>query len=404
MRDKGMLFNLLAQIAFGMILMSLCLPSLQNWAQTFQASQAHVQLTFSGYVIALGIMQLIYGPCSDRWGRKPVLMAGLALACAGSALAVFATGLDALIAARVLQGAGASAGLVVGRAMVQDMYHGPERTRTMAYVGMAMGVSPPLATLVGGQIHQHLGWQANFVLATLLGVLLLLTAYLGLPQANPKECVHSRGFKDMASAYKLLFAHRPFVLYVSILAFTYATLYAYLSGAPVVLASYNVGPTDVGWYIACMTAAYITGSYTTSRLVHRRGERWVMFWGQVSVLSGVSLLLGLALIGMQARSAIAVPVLLIGLGHGLLVPSALAGSIGQLPALAGAAAAVAGLMQQLMGAVGSYSVGLFTHENAAPLGWLMLLFSACALVAQWLLNIHQSHRQSQDIKLDQPTA
>ena len=141
---------LLAQLAFGLVAMTICIPSMQEWGAIFGASQGTVQLTFSGYVVANGGLQLLYGPLSDRLGRRLMLLIGLALACVGSVLAAFAPDLDVLIAARVLQGAGGAAGMAVGRAMVQDLFQGPERTRVMAYIGMAMGLCPPLATIIGG--------------------------------------------------------------------------------------------------------------------------------------------------------------------------------------------------------------------------------------------------------------
>ena len=161
--------NLIAQLAFGLLAMTICLPSMQEWSALFGSSQAAVQLTFSGFVVAYGVLQLVYGPLSDRWGRKRVLLLGLAVGCAGSVMAALAPDLNTLIAARVLQGAGCAAGMVVGRALVQDLFQGPQRTRVMAYVGMAMGLVPPVATVVGGQLHVWVGWQANFVLVALLG-------------------------------------------------------------------------------------------------------------------------------------------------------------------------------------------------------------------------------------------
>lgn len=136
-RGRGWLIaTLVAQLAFGLVAMTICLPSMQDWPALFGASQARVQLTFSGFIAAYGILQLVYGPLSDRVGRKPVLMAGLALACIGSLLAAFAPDLTMLTLARVLQGAGSAAGMVVGRAMVQDLFSGRDRTRMMAFIGM----------------------------------------------------------------------------------------------------------------------------------------------------------------------------------------------------------------------------------------------------------------------------
>ena len=390
MTSRRLLILLLGQISFGMLAMTLCLPSMQDWSRVFAASQAQVQLSFAGYVVAFGAMQLFYGPWSDRWGRKRVLLAGSALAFLGSVLAASATTLPLLIAARVLQGAGTSAGMVIGRAMVQDFYQGTERTRAMAYVGMAMGISPPLATWVGGWLHQSLGWQANFVLAACISALLIASAAWALPgaaaptrAANPAS---THWLVDMGRAYRALFGHPRFVLYVGLLAFTYATLYAFFSGVPVVLASYQVGPAQMGGYFACMTVSYIAGSFLTSRLVQSLGERGVMRWGQVSTFTGVGLMLAMALSGQHVWLAVALPLIFIGLGHGLLVPSALAGSVGQIPALAGAAAGMAGLMQQLMGAVGSYAVGLLPHQGSANMASVMLVFSVLALAMQWMLH------------------
>jgi len=173
--------NLLAQLAFGLLAMTICLPSMQEWSAIFGSSQAAVQLTFSGYVVAYGVLQLVYGPLSDRWGRKRVLLLGLAVGCAGSVAAALAPDLNTLVAARVLQGAGCAAGMVVGRALVQDLFLGPQRTRVLAYAGMAMGLVPPIATVLGGQLHVSLGWRANFVLIALLASRCLLPPGVACP-------------------------------------------------------------------------------------------------------------------------------------------------------------------------------------------------------------------------------
>lgn len=377
--------NLLAQLAFGLLAMTSCLPSMQEWGAIFDTSQATVQLTFSGYVVLYGSMQLLYGPVSDRLGRKKVLLFGLAVAGCGSLLAAFAPGVGALIAARMLQGAGAAAGMVVGRAMVQDLFQGPERTRVMAYVGMAMGLCPPLATIIGGQLHVRLGWQANFVLMAGLAAVLFVAAWRGLPDHAPSTTVQPHWLGAMLSSYARLAREPAFILYVTILAMTTATFYAFLGGAPIVLGSYGVRPDGIGFYIMCVPGAYVVGNFLTSHLVHRIGERFVMRLGQALTLTGIALVVVLALAGVNTPLAFTLPLMLLGIGHGLFVPSVLAGTVGLLPALAGSAAAVAGLMQQLMGAVGGFAVGLFHHDGALNLGWLMLGLALCGSLAQWAL-------------------
>jgi MFS transporter, DHA1 family, multidrug resistance protein len=378
--------NLLGQLAFGLLAMTICIPSMQEWGAIFSADQASVQLTFSAYIVAYGSLQLFYGPLSDRLGRKKVLLAGLSLAGLGSLMAGFSPSLTMLTLARIVQGAGCAAGMVVGRAMVQDLFHGPERTRIMAYIGMAMGLCPPLATIVGGQIHVHWGWQANFFLMAGLSLVLLLAAWRGLPDHQKSAHVQAHWFGAMVLSYAKLAREPAFLLYVVILAMTTATFYVFLGGAPIVLGSYGVGPDGIGYYIMCIPGAYILGNYLTTHLIHRTGERLMMVLGHLLTVGGIGLMLVLALAGLNSPLALALPLILLGIGHGLLVPPALAGTVSLIPALAGSAAAVAGLMQQLMGAAGGYVVGLFKHSGAVNLGLLMISLALCAAVAQGFLH------------------
>ena len=375
--------NVLAQISFGLLAMTLCLPSMQEWGAIFSTDQADVQLTFSGYVVAYGALQLVYGPLSDRHGRKPILMLGLVVAGLASVMAALATDIATLTAARVLQGAGSAASMVVGRSMVQDLFAGPQRTRVMAYIGMALGMCPPLATLIGGQIHVRFGWQTNFVLLAVLAVLLLVAAWWGLPRVAPPAPAAGHWLRGMLSAYARLLREPRFVLYVAILAATTATFYAFLAGAPIVLKGYGIGPDGIGWFIMAVPVSYILGNFMTSRLIQRVGESRVMAWGQALAVGGLVVMLALGLGGVQTALAVALPLLLLGLGHGFINPPALAGTVGVLPALAGSAAAVAGLMQQLTGATGGYLVGLVPHHGAVNLGWMMLGFSLVGAAAQW---------------------
>ena len=378
--------NLLAQISFGLLAMTLCLPSMQEWGAIFDTRQADVQLTFSGYVVAYGALQLVYGPLSDRHGRKPILMLGLVVAGLASVMAALATDIATLTAARVLQGAGSAASMVVGRSMVQDLFTGPQRTRVMAYIGMALGLCPPLATLMGGQIHVRYGWQANFVLLAVLAAVLLMAAWLGLPRVAKPAPATGHWLRAMLSAYARLMREPRFLLYVAILATTTATFYAFLAGAPIVLKGYGIGPDGIGWFIMAVPLSYILGNFMTSRWIQRLGESRVMAWGQALTLGGLALMLALGLANVQTALAVALPLLFLGFGHGLINPPALAGTVSVLPALAGSAAAVAGLMQQLTGATGGYLVGLVPHQGAVNLGWMMLGFALLAAVAQFFLH------------------
>jgi MFS transporter, DHA1 family, multidrug resistance protein len=226
-------------------------------------------------------------------------------------------------------------------------------------------------------------------LIAVLSVVLLLAAWQGLPDHRKPDTGQPHWLRAMAASYARL-AHEPaFILYAVILSTTTAAFYAFLAGAPIVLRSYGVGPDGIGYYIMFIPVSFIAGNYLTTHLAHRMGERPIMALGQISTASGLVLMLALGLAGLNTPLAFALPLILFGIGHGLLMPPALAGTVGLIPALAGSAAAGAGLTQQLMGAVGGYAVGLFTHEGAVNLGWLMLGFTGCAVIAQRLLHRHR---------------
>lgn len=392
-RQQLIVANLLAQIAFGLLAMTICLPSMQEWGAIFSADQSLVQLTFSAYVLTFGGLQLVYGPLSDRYGRKPLLLLGLVVALAGSLMAALAPNLPSLIAARMLQGAGSAAGMVVGRSMVQDLFQGPQRTRVMAYIGMTMGLCPPLATVVGGQLHVLFGWRANFLLMAVMAIALFMVSWRGLPEPATARPASSQWLTEMLAGYSRLAREPEFVLYVAVMSLSTATFYAFLAGAPIVLRSYGVGPGGVGWYIMWVPIAYVLGNYLTSRLVQNLGERRLMLLGQTAALAGLATMLALGLGGVNSPLAFSMPLMLLGIGHGLLVPTSLAMTVGLVPALAGTAAAAAGLLQQLMGAVGGYSVGLVPHDGSVNLGWLMLGFTLVALCAQLVLHHSSPARQ-----------
>lgn len=376
---------LLAVTGFGLIAMTLCLPSMTSWAAEFGAPQSSVQLTFSSFVIGLGGAQVIYGPLSDRHGRRRLLLIGFVLAVLGSLICALATTLPLLIAARFVQGAGAAAGMVIGRAMVQDYFSGPERPRIMAYIGMVLGICPPLATVVGGQLHVQFGWRANFVLAALCALLLLLAVAWLVPRDGRVAGERAHWLREFVSAYASLARLPAYLAYCVILSMCTGAFYVFLAGVPVVLTNYGVGPAAIGWYIIFPPICYIAGNFLTSRLLRHTSETRLMFLGHATTLCGIAASLLLAWVGVRSPFAVVAPLALLGLGHGLLMPSTLAGTVSLVPALAGAAAAGAGLAQQFFGAFGAYVVGLFRHDDAINLGLLMFLFMSVSLTAQTVL-------------------
>lgn len=377
---------LIALIAYGLVTMTICLPSMQEWGAIFGASPGAVQLSFSAFVLAFGALQLLYGPLSDRLGRRHLMIVGLALAGLASVAGAFATTIEGLVTARAIQGAGCAAGAVLGRAAVQDLFTGPERTRVMAHVGMAMGLCPPLATVIGGQLHARIGWQANFAVLAVLAALLSIAVLRGLPAAPPRAASRTHWLREMGAAYARLAREPAFVLNVAVLSLSVAAFYAFLAGAPLVLKRYGIGPADVGFYVMLVPLSYVLGNFLASRLARQGRETWMRVAGQAFSVAGIVAMMGLALLGWHSGLAFAVPLMLLGIGHGLLMPPTLAATVGLLPALAGAAAGIAGVMQQFTGAAAGYAVGWVPQHGPVGLGLLMLAFTLGACAAQGALS------------------
>ena len=414
-RPPALLPVLLGQIVFGLLAMTICLPSMQEWGDIFDADNTRVQLTFSAFVLAYGGSQLLFGPLSDRYGRRVVLLVGLALGAAGSAAGALVSDIDALIAARTLQGLGSGATMVIGRSLTQDFYSGAERTRVMAFIGMALGLCPPTATVLGGQLHVWLGWQANLALMAALAVVLFVLAWRLLPahrhaatravpplhsvstatgtpgnstspEQSPEPAVsppQQAWLTSMFRAYASLARVPVFLLFVALLASTTGAFYTFLSAAPLVLRGYGVGPDGVGFYVMLVPFSYITGNWLTSRLIRRVGDQGLMRAGQAFTCASMGLMLLLA--SVPSPLAFAMPVMLMGLGHGLMMPPTLSGSVGTVPSMAGAAAAVAGVLQQATGALGGYLVGFISHDGSLQVAALMTAFTLAGVVSHWQL-------------------
>ncbi len=375
-----LLFNLVAQVVYGLLAMTICLPSMQEWGEIFGRDQATVQLTLSAFLVTYGGMQLVYGPLSDRYGRRPFLLLGLALALAGALLAASATDLNTLIAARALLGAGCASGMVIGRASVQDVFAGPARTKAMAYIGMSLGVTPPVATVIGGYIHVHWGWAWNFGLLAVLALVLMLMAWRGLNLPRKRAAGQGHWLVDMGRAYRRLMVEATFQRFVVILAATASTFYAFMAATPIVLRHYGVGPDGVGWYVMVIPLGYMVGNYATSHWAHRYGDMRMMLLGHGLTLLGIGLLLAFIAAGWATAFSFAAPLVLVGIGHGLLMPPTLGATVGVVPALAGTAAALAGLLQQVSGALSGYAVGLMPNHDARDVGLTMLSLTSVSMV------------------------
>jgi len=235
-------------------------PSLPDLAKWFETDATRVQLTISLNLLAFGLAQLVHGPLSDRFGRRPVLLASLGAVACLCIVCAFAQSIDQLIVARVLLGIAAAAEAVVGLAIIKDLYDETEQMRALALLGMVIAITPAAAPILGGYLHVHLGWQSNFYVIAAMAVLSLCIVLQYLPESttpDPKALQPRR----VLSGYFRLLGNAEFVIHSMMLGISLGLIFVFVTGAPFVLIEqHGVPPDRFGWYQAAIVVAFFFGS------------------------------------------------------------------------------------------------------------------------------------------------
>jgi DHA1 family bicyclomycin/chloramphenicol resistance-like MFS transporter len=336
-----------------------------------------MQMTVSIYILGLAAGQLIYGPLSDRFGRRPALIGGLAiytLAGLGTVLASFSReGADWLIAARLFQALGGCAGIVLGRAIVRDTASGPAVARRMAYLNMILTVVPPLAPLLGGLIAAGLGWRAVLAGLALLGLVNLALAWRRLPETRPRAA--SGNARQLARDYARLLASRRFMGYALGGGCATTSMYAFAASAPFIFVQQFHRPEhEAGLYLAALMSGVWLGSARARRLVERVALTRIAMGGNLVSLACGALILLLALAGHASMARILALMFLFTIGAGLCAPVALTLATDVNPAIAGSAAGLYGGVQMSVGALCTALAGL---GGASLISTMIVLTLAC---------------------------
>jgi DHA1 family bicyclomycin/chloramphenicol resistance-like MFS transporter len=367
----------------------LFLPAMPTTARDLAASPGIIQLTITLYLLGLALGQPIYGPLSDRYGRRPVLMAGLALLAASSAFAVFAGSATQLIVARVFQALGACAGLTLGRAMVRDGTTSEKAAGAMAILGMVLTIAPAIAPTIGGYASEWLGWRSVFVLLSLVSATTLAIVLLTLPETHLHRS-RSFGFLSMLRNYRQLVRMPQFIGY-AVAGSVAASMYAYLTMLPFVLVDMLHRPVrEVGPLYLLIVIGNAIGSYASNRLVKRMGSRRIAALGmKLQLASGAALLLA-HLTGQLSVITFIAPATLLAIGIGLTNPNAIVNAVSANPAAIGAASGLYGSMQMGFAAVSTLAVSAWHDGTVLPLATVLIV---AAVLGQGAISHAERHRQ-----------
>ncbi len=391
-RDKSvtpwrLLALLMAMTAIGPATLNILVPALPRLAERLGSDAHTVQLTLSLYLLSLATAQLLLGPLSDRFGRRPVVLGGLTLSVIASLAAIPASSIGALIAARVLQAAGASTGVVIGRAIIRDLFERERAASMLGLVTTAMVIAPMVSPLIGGILDTAFGWQAIFVFIATFGSVVLMWAVWVLPETRPPSLAQAPG--KLIEEWRALIMSAKFHGYVLCAALGSAPFFTFLGGGPHVVVTL-MGRTSAayGLWFAVTSLGYMSGNFTASRLSQRFGVDAMILAGVVSELIGASLTAVLVATMPEAGPAIIfLPQLVISYGNGLLLPNALAGAISVRPQAAGTASGLTGFIQMTIGAASTQvvTVLLAGAGTAMPMAWQMLAVVLGTAVAYWVL-------------------
>jgi DHA1 family bicyclomycin/chloramphenicol resistance-like MFS transporter len=373
----GLTLLLAMLTALGPLSMDMYLPSLPDIAHVLGAPVARTQLTISSYLIGFAGGQMIYGPLSDRYGRRPVLLAAVALYFASTLACAAAQSVDLLIVARLLQGISGSGAIVMARAIVRDVYSGVQAARELSLMGSISATAPIIAPMIGGLLQTVFGWRANFICMSAGGLIALLVAGRLLPETlRPGNRAQSLSVFSMMRGYGAVARHRGFLIYLGIITTTYAGLFAWVSGASVVLQGiYGLSSVTFGFTFALGAAGYMLGAMLATRLVTRLGlERTIALGVVVIAAGGLALALAVAT-GIPGLWLVAAMALYLA-GVGLAMPQAMAGALTPFPDRAGTAASLMGLIQQTVAAIIAAIIGAFLVQSAWPVTAVVLTMSS----------------------------
>ncbi|WP_291992907.1 multidrug effflux MFS transporter [Candidatus Accumulibacter sp. ACC003] len=383
----GLAVLLTTLVALGPLSTDLYLPALPTLARVFASDAAGVQLTLSVFLAGFACGQIFYGPLSDRFGRRPLMLGGLAIYGLATVACVLANSIETLIAARFVQALGACAGPVLARAVVRDVWGSSESARIIAYMGGAMAIAPLLGPTLGGFLTVLFGWQSNFIVLLLIALLQGFAVARLLPESNVHRHAGATNPRQLFATFRRLLADRRYLGYVLTFSFSYSALFAFISASSFILVDrYGLSPQIYGMCFGLVVAGYVLGSVTSGRLVRRFGGDTLLVCGAgLGALAG-ALMAALEFAGVHSIAALLGPMFFCTLATGLVMPNAIARALTPYPTIAGSASALMGFVQMsiaalvgiavghgLSGGSGALAAGVAICTALAPLSYLVLI-------------------------------
>ncbi|WP_157961808.1 multidrug effflux MFS transporter [Acuticoccus kandeliae] len=370
--------------------MNMYLPAMAQMRADLATSTSAIQLTLSVFLAATALGQLAVGPVSDIYGRRPILIGGIAVFLVGSALCFFAPTIQILILGRVIQAVGSCAGLALSRAIIRDVHGTNASASLIGYVTMGMAIAPMVTPAFGGFIAEVSSWRYIFGLMTAFGLVALIMSILKLGETHFPTS-RQGAFRRWARELKELLSLPHFWLFATTLAFLCVSFFAFVAGGIFVSSGvFHLTATQYGLYFIFVLSGYVLGTFVTGRFGERIGLVRMVVIGNFIAFIGVVSALVCAGLDIIAPMSLFAPMLVVGIGNGFALPNAVAGAVSVRPHLAGTASGLAGAFQIGSGAIASITVGLvsdahFFDDARWPMLVVMIVGATIALILSFFL-------------------
>ena len=364
----------------------LYLPALPGLTQELGASMAQAQLTLTALLLAFGVSQLFWGPLSDRFGRRPVLLLGTAAYVLASIGSAFSPTMDFLIVWRTLQGVAMGAGVMCARAIVRDLYAPAQGASVMSKGLSGLGVIACLSAPLGGLLTAWFNWHAALLALSIFGALSLGLIALRFQETISRKNPQALQIGTLARTWLVIVRNPTFLAFTALTTFAYSGLFTFLAASSFVFIQVlGLSTTQFGLVMFANSFVYLLGTFLCRRLLVRWGVRRAVAIAGALTLCGGVVMAGLALAGIQSVWAIELPFFLFMLGHGIHNPCGQSGAVGPFPQAAGAASALNGFIAMVSAFATGQLLGTHMDGTSRPLIFGILFWSVLITLSAWTL-------------------
>ncbi|AQP37941.1 multidrug efflux MFS transporter EmrD [Vibrio anguillarum] len=381
--------------AVGQMTQTMYVPSIGHMAGEFLVSPASLQAVMACYLIPYGLSQFVYGPLSDRLGRKPIIIAGLLIYIAGSLLALFAHQYDWFLVGSFIQGLGIGCGGAMSRTLTRDCFSGAELHKANSLISMCVIFSPLIAPVLGGYLTESFGWRSSYLFLSLFAIAVVITMMTSMVETLPKA---ARRHESVANSYRYVLSDKRFQGYLICLVATFSGVAVFEAAAGVLLGGVLQLPaTTVSLLFVLPIPGYLVGAALSSVIALNFNEKSALYVGLVAIALGSLVVFVPGVLEQTSALTLIGGATVYFLGAGILFPAATTGALTPLPYHAGTGGAVLGGMQNLGAGLATLLASAIPAHDQMPLGALMLLMSVFAVVG--LIRVYSKHDPSNEMPL-----